>query len=315
MKFNALVVAAMVITSASAGGRKGSRGLTHDPPLIDFDSDLSQNRPVNDFGPVAAQETLLIDLVSEYPQGPSKNVPRLELSQIPQVRGSGSGFPHNLMDDDLGPFQESDHTNKESSDDSGGDGIGEDLASYSNGAHVEGKSGDSSDRVSYRKGLDADRGLGGHGGQGYAKGLDADRRRGDGERQGAAKGLDADRIIIDVFDRVHFKSSPECTPFILELHRLWKKAMDITYDAESQVITLRDPSIRKKTALAKRVNKKSPLYIQCTTKLKILKKERKALEANYRRVWHDLKEKGCWIDALERMCPEKMIDYRPFPKF
>ncbi|KAH9252313.1 hypothetical protein BASA83_005429 [Batrachochytrium salamandrivorans] len=164
MKFNALVVAAMVITSVSAGGRKGlpgwlrgsgmtgsgssydtfdndpeppsqqvpskneqvsgsshdppmsgsMPGLTHDPPLIDFDSELSQDSPENDFGPVVTQETLLIDLVSDYPQGPPENVPRLELSQIPQVRGSGSGLPHNLMDDDLVPFQEPEPTNKES---------------------------------------------------------------------------------------------------------------------------------------------------------------------------------------------------------
>ncbi|KAH9245557.1 hypothetical protein BASA81_016937 [Batrachochytrium salamandrivorans] len=168
MKFNALVVAAMVITSASAGGRKGSRGwlggggmtgsgssydtfdndleppsqqvppkneprsessqdplmsgsmpgLTHDPPLIDFDSELSQDSPENDFGPVVTQETLLIDLVSEYPQDPLENVPRLELSQIPQMRGSGSGLPHNLMDDGLGPFQESDLPEEELADDS-----------------------------------------------------------------------------------------------------------------------------------------------------------------------------------------------------
>ncbi|KAH6585149.1 hypothetical protein BASA60_000661 [Batrachochytrium salamandrivorans] len=149
---------------------------------------------------------------------------------------------------------------------SGGDGIGEDPARYSNRA--------------------------------YAK-----------ERSSARE------IIIDVFDRVHFKSSPECTPFISELHRLWERAMDITYDARSHVITLKGPSIRKKRCLIKFVNKKSKLYIMTMDKLKSLKKERAVVDENYHKTWHDLKEKGCWIDALELMSPEKMVEYRPFPKF
>ncbi|KAH9252324.1 hypothetical protein BASA83_005417 [Batrachochytrium salamandrivorans] len=242
MKFNALVVAAMVITSVNAG------------------------------------------LPDKLP------------SKVENSGGrSMSVFPPDSSGNGLGPFQESDHTNKEPADDSDdyyADNTNENLASSSNGAHVEEKSGG----ISGGDGIGEDPAR--YSNKAYAK-----------ERSGARE------IRIDVFDRVHFKSSPECTPFISELHRLWEKAMDITYDARSQVMTLKGPSIRKKRFLIKFVNKKSPLYIRCTTKLKSLKEERAVVDEDYRGVWHDLKEKGCWIDALERMCPEKMVEYKPFPKF
>ncbi|KAH9244852.1 hypothetical protein BASA81_017705, partial [Batrachochytrium salamandrivorans] len=76
MKFNALVVAAMVITSVSAGL----------PDKLPSGVENSGGRSM-----------------SVFPQGTSGNGP--------------------------GPLQESDHTNKEPADDSGGDGIDEDSAS------------------------------------------------------------------------------------------------------------------------------------------------------------------------------------------
>ncbi|KAH6602766.1 hypothetical protein BASA61_000798 [Batrachochytrium salamandrivorans] len=120
MKFNALVVAAMVITSVSAGGRKGLPGWlgggrmtgsassydTFDnepeleppqdssrhgpesrflqaPPENEQKPDSSQDPPMSGPKPGSSQDILLIDLVSDYPQGPPENEQRLELSQTP----------------------------------------------------------------------------------------------------------------------------------------------------------------------------------------------------------------------------------------
>ncbi|KAH6575320.1 hypothetical protein BASA62_001983 [Batrachochytrium salamandrivorans] len=237
MKFNALVVAAMVITSVNAGL----------PDKLPSEVENSGGRSMSVFPPDS----------------------------------SGNG---------LSMSQESDHTNKEPADDSDdyyADNANENLASSSNGAHVEEKSGG----ISGGDGIGEDPAR--YPNRAYAR-----------ERSGARE------IRIDVFGRVNFKSSPECTPFISELHRLWEKAMDITYDARSQAMTLRGPSIRKKRFLIKFVNKRSKLYKMTMDKLKSLKEERAVVDEDYRGVWNDLKEKGCWIDALDLMSPEKMIEYR-----
>ncbi|KAH6584026.1 hypothetical protein BASA61_007789 [Batrachochytrium salamandrivorans] len=55
----------------------------------------------------------MIDLTSEYPQGPPENEPIPGSAQIPQVRESGSVFPQNLMDDDLNASQGLDPANKD----------------------------------------------------------------------------------------------------------------------------------------------------------------------------------------------------------
>ncbi|KAH6585151.1 hypothetical protein BASA60_000663 [Batrachochytrium salamandrivorans] len=245
MKFNALVVAAMVITSVNAG--------------------------------------LPDKLPSEVENSGGRSMPVFP----PDSSGNGPG-----------KFRTIDPTDKESFDDLDdlddyyANNANENLASSSNGAHVEEKSGGIS------------------GGDGIGEDPARYSNRAHAKERSSAR-----EIIVDVFGRVHFESSPECIPFISKLHRLWEKAMDITYDARSQVTTLKGPSIRKKMFLIKFVNKRSKLYKMTMDKLKILKKERKALEANYRGVWNDLKEKGCWIDALDLMSPEKMIEYRSFPKF
>ncbi|KAH6575321.1 hypothetical protein BASA62_001984 [Batrachochytrium salamandrivorans] len=192
--------------------------------------------------------------------------------------------------------QESDHTNKEPADDSDdyyADNANENLASSSNGAHVEEKSGGIS------------------GGDGIGEDPARYSNRAHAKERSSAR-----EIRIDVFDRVHFKSSPECTPFISELHRLWEKAMDITYDARSQVMTLKGPSIRKKRFLIKFVNKRSKLYKQCTMdKLKSLKEERAVVDARLSWSLARFERKGVLDRRSRKMSPEKMIEYRPFPKF
>ncbi|KAH6595709.1 hypothetical protein BASA61_003709 [Batrachochytrium salamandrivorans] len=138
MKFNALVVAAMVITSVNAAGKGGFRGLfkkggrmTRPGPSYDtFDNEpesvvaqdaaesgeesrFPQVPPNNEPRPDLSHDTLLIDLISEYPQGPLENEPIPGSAQIPQVRESGSVFPQNLMDDDLNASQGLDPANKD----------------------------------------------------------------------------------------------------------------------------------------------------------------------------------------------------------
>ncbi|KAH9272327.1 hypothetical protein BASA83_005420 [Batrachochytrium salamandrivorans] len=116
MKFNALVVAAMVITSVNAGL----------PDKLPSEVENSGGRSMSVFSPDS----------------------------------SGNG---------LGPFQESEPTNKESADDSGGDGIGEDSASDEE--------------------------------------LDGHERRGDDERQDGHGGRGSDGGLGNLSDKVNFKKA------------------------------------------------------------------------------------------------------------
>ncbi|KAH6577993.1 hypothetical protein BASA60_002638 [Batrachochytrium salamandrivorans] len=170
-----------------------------------------------------------------------------------------SVFPQGTSGNGPGKFQTIKPTNKGPANDSGGDGTGEDLASY----RVPGSHGESGD----------------------------------------AKGLGS------------VKSNPVCDSLISELKTLWNRFMTINSDARSEAITLKGPSTKKKTFLGERVDKKSVLYRQCTTKLKSLKKERVVVVKEHRKTWQDLKKKKCSIETILDLSPKEMIEYRPFPKF
>ncbi|KAH6589651.1 hypothetical protein BASA61_005531, partial [Batrachochytrium salamandrivorans] len=156
----------------------------------------------------------------------------------------------------LGPFQESDHTNKEPADDSDdyyADSANQDPVSSSNGAHVEEKSGDISGGDGIGEDPTSDEELDVHGGQGDNGELVDDK--------GPGNTLDVKGV----------EPGPNCDSIISELQTLWDRHIAASNNAWIHILMRDHQSNMKKTFLGRRLDKNSAAYVHINDKLEVVK--------------------------------------------